>query len=84
VGHSPRYLLAIVNILEGMKTLQKIGHNIAQARKDAGFSQEDLAGLAEMDRSYLSEIENGKKNLSVLALLKIAKALGVEVGELLG
>lgn len=67
-----------------MKKLQTLGCKIAQARKDAGLSQEDLAGLAEMDRSYLSEIENGKKNLSVLALLKIAKALGVEAGELLG
>jgi transcriptional regulator with XRE-family HTH domain len=43
------------------------------------MTQEDLAGAAEMDRNYLSEVENGHKNISVLALLRIAKALRVDV-----
>lgn len=71
--------MAIVNILAGMKELARLGRKIATARKAQGLSQEDLAGLAEMDRSYLSEIENGHKNLSVLALLKIARALQLDV-----
>jgi transcriptional regulator with XRE-family HTH domain len=66
-----------------MSTLQKIGRNIAAQRLERRMTQEDLAGLAEMDRSYLSEIENGRKNLSVLALLKIAKALRVSPAKIL-
>jgi transcriptional regulator with XRE-family HTH domain len=60
-----------------------IGSNIRKLRKAQGFSQEELAFRAEIDRSYLSEIENGQKNLSVLMLDQIAAALGVEMKELL-
>jgi transcriptional regulator with XRE-family HTH domain len=66
-----------------MSALKKLGRNIAAQRKRLDMTQEDLAGLAEMDRSYLSEIEGGKKNLSVLALLKIAEALNVHSSKLL-
>ena len=66
-----------------MSILDKIGRRIAKLRHEKGLTQEDLAGLAEMDRSYLSEIENGQKNLSVLALLKIAKALRADPANLL-
>lgn len=72
-------MLAKVNILPGMKELKILGQKIAAARKSQSLSQEDLAGLAEMDRSYLSEVENGHKNISVLAMLKIAKALKMDV-----
>jgi len=50
----------------GMPTLKKIGQNIARVRREQGITQEELAGLTEIDRSYLSEIENAHKNLSVL------------------
>lgn len=60
-----------------MTTLNEIGRRIAKCRQDKGLTQEDLAGHAEMDRSFLSEIENGHKNLSVEVLLRIAKALKV-------
>jgi len=66
-----------------MSTLKKIGQNIAKIRRQKSITQEELAGLTTIDRSYLSEIENGHKNLSVLALLKIAKALKAEPGQLL-
>ena len=66
-----------------MSTLTKIGRNIVACRKERNLTQEDLAGLAEMDRSYLSEVENGHKNLSVLALLKILKALKVSSSDIL-
>lgn len=66
-----------------MKKLEKIGQNIVNLRKKKQLTQEDLAGLCEMDRSYLSEIENGHKNLSVLSLLKIAEALNVKPSKIL-
>lgn len=66
-----------------MTTLKSIGTKIAETRKRSGITQEDLAGMAEIDRSYLSEIENGHKNMSVLSLLKIAEALKVKPAALL-
>lgn len=66
-----------------MSTLTKIGKRIASCRKQQGMTQEDLAGVAEMDRSYLSEIETGRKNISVLALIKILNALGVSASEII-
>ncbi len=66
-----------------MTTLKNIGQRIAETRKNKGFTQEDLAGLTELDRSYISEIENGHTNLSVLSLLKIASALKVKASKFL-
>lgn len=66
-----------------MSILKEIGNNIVTIRKRQGLTQEDLAGLADMDRSYLSEIENGHKNLSVLSLFRIAEALKVDVQKIL-
>jgi transcriptional regulator with XRE-family HTH domain len=61
-----------------MATLKSIGTKIAQERTRQKLSQEDLAGLVEMDRSFLSYIENGRKNFSVDMLLKISKLLKIE------
>lgn len=66
-----------------MSSLRKIGQNIAKIRREKGMTQEELAGLVEMDRSYLSEIENGHKNLSVNVLMKIAEVLEVNSATLL-
>lgn len=65
-----------------MATLKSIGTKIAQERIRQKLSQEDLAGMVEMDRSFLSYIENGRKNFSVEILLGIAKALSVNPEEL--
>lgn len=51
-------------------------------RIDSGLSQEELAYRAGIDRSYLSEIENGKKNLGVMVLEAIAAGLDVEAAAL--
>lgn len=66
-----------------MQELKKIGKNVANLRKQRGLSQEDVAGLAEMDRSFLSEIENGHKNFSILVLFRLAEALGVTPEKIL-
>ncbi len=46
------------------------------------MSQEELAFEAGIDRSYLSEIENGYKNVGIAVLEQVARALGVPVTEL--
>ncbi|HEX2859286.1 MAG TPA: helix-turn-helix transcriptional regulator [Alphaproteobacteria bacterium] len=65
------------------KVLKVIGRNIAHARKAKGWTQDELAHRTGMDRSYLSEIENGHKNPSVLVLLDLANTLDVSPSQLL-
>ena len=59
-----------------------IGANIRKLRTDHGLSQEELAYRAGIDRSYLSEIENGQKNLGIMIFEAIAQALEVEATAL--
>lgn len=63
--------------------LQKIGKNIRRIRKENNMCQIDLAVAVGIDRAYLSEIENGKTNMSVNILFAIADALNVNVIHLL-
>lgn len=66
-----------------MNELEVIGQNIAKLRKKRGLTQEDLCGLAEIDRSYLSELENGKMNATIRSLMTIAKSLDCSLIDLL-
>lgn len=66
-----------------MASLKQIGAQITVRRKKLGITQDELAGLAEIDRSFLSEIENGHKNPSITTLVKIAEALDTKVSALL-
>ena len=63
-------------------TLKKLGETIRALRIQHGFSQEALAELAGIDRSYMSGIERGVRNCSTLHLLRISRALHVPVGDL--
>jgi len=62
--------------------LIKIGQKIRQLRLERGFSQEDFAAEVSIDRSYMGGIERGERNVAALNLIRIAKALGVEVGDI--
>ena len=53
-----------------MATIKSIGKNVTKARKNKGY-QERLANEADIDRSYVSDIENGKANISIGMLLAI-------------
>ncbi len=66
-----------------MKELEIIGKNIVRLRKEHGLTQEDLCGLAQIDRSYLSEIENGKMNVTIKSLVTIADALKCSLKDLI-
>ena len=59
-----------------------LGSNVKALRLAHGLSQEELAFQTELDRTYISQIERGVSNPSVLVLLKISVTLGVEVGAL--
>jgi transcriptional regulator with XRE-family HTH domain len=63
--------------------LSNLGVTIRRLRRQRGLSQEALADLAHIDRSYMSSIERGRRNLSVLNVARIAGALRVPLCDLL-
>lgn len=63
---------------------QRFGARLHELRKARNMSQEEVAFAADLDRSYLSAIERGKRNLSLVNIHRIADALGVGAGELFG
>ena len=62
-----------------MDIKQKIGARIKQLRKDR--SQEDIANTAEMERSFMTHIESGRRNISVETLQRILTALDISFQE---
>ena len=63
-------------------SLLELGTRIRELRKDRGFSQENFAAEVGLDRTYMGSVERGERNLAALNLIRIAKSLNVEVGEL--
>ena len=59
------------------------GDRLRSLRAKKGLSQEQLAGLADLDRTYISGIERGIRNISLLNIVKIAQALEVKPSDLL-
>lgn len=66
-----------------MEVVRLLGRNVRAFRRERGLSQEELAHRAEMERSYISDIERGTRNPSVKALGKLAAALQIEAWQLL-
>lgn len=60
------------------------GRRVREARRRRGLSQEQLAHLAELDRSYMGGVERGERNVSLDNIHRIARALDVPPAELLG
>jgi transcriptional regulator with XRE-family HTH domain len=60
-----------------------LGEALRRARKAAGISQEELAFEAQVDRTYVSQLENGHKSPTVEVLFRICQALGMAASELI-
>ena len=60
-----------------------LGDRVRSIRAKRGISQEQLADLADLDRTYISGVERGIRNISLLNIVKIADALEVNPSELL-
>lgn len=60
----------------------KVGRNVRRLRREMELSQESLGLTAGVDRAYVSAVERGKRNPTVVILEKLAKALGVPLGDL--
>ena len=63
--------------------LVAFGLHIKQLRQSLQISQEQLGLVADLDRTYISGIERGKRNVSLINIAKLAEALGVEKSKLL-
>lgn len=64
--------------------LQRFGARVRAERERLGFSQEALADRADLHRTYLGGVERGERNLGLLNILRIARALGIPPAALLG
>ena len=62
--------------------LRKFGDNVRSRREAQELSQEQLAERADLDRTYISGVERGVRNLSLNSVVRIAKALKTSASEL--
>jgi transcriptional regulator with XRE-family HTH domain len=71
-------------VIHAPKHRRLLGEAIRQHRKQVGLNQETLAEKADLHPGYVSQVERGVKTISVDALLRIAKVLGVRLRDLVG
>lgn len=67
---------------DDLSLLHQLGRRVAYLRKERKKSQLDLALDAGVAKNYISDVENGRRNPSILVLGKIAKGLGITLEEL--
>ena len=61
---------------------KKFGNRVRELRLEANLSQEKFALLIDMDRTYLASVENGKRNISLENIAKIANGFNIAIEEL--
>lgn len=69
--------------MNGKNILVLFGDNVRKYRKKRQLSQEKLAELADVHRTYIGMIERAEKNVTLLSMEKIAKALNITITKLL-
>lgn len=62
--------------------IERFGQRIKEIRNNQGISQEKFALLIDMDRTYYASVENGKRNVSINNIEKIAKGFNISLEEL--
>ena len=67
----------------GVDIRQRLGRNVRRLREEKGWSQEDYADRAGIHRTYVSDIERGKRNPSVTVVEKLSMPFEVPSGRLL-
>jgi transcriptional regulator with XRE-family HTH domain len=63
--------------------LANLGRRLKETRAARGMSQEVLAQLAGLNRNYVNQVECGRRNVSIVNLVKLAEALTVDVAVLI-
>lgn len=64
-----------------MDIKQAVGKRVKELRNKIGISQEELADTAQLDRTYITSVECGKRNISIVNIEKLANALNVTLAE---
>ena len=64
-----------------MDIKQAVGKRLRELRNKLGVSQEELADMAGLDRTYITSVECGKRNISIVNIEKLAKVLNVSLSE---
>jgi transcriptional regulator with XRE-family HTH domain len=62
-----------------MDVRNRVGRNVQRLRRERELTQEDLSHRANVHQTFLSGLENGKRNVSIVVLERIAKALNVNI-----
>jgi transcriptional regulator with XRE-family HTH domain len=70
-------------MLKTSESLETLGQRIRKKREELGLSQEKFAEKCEFDRTYISLLERGKRNISFTNLLRIADGLEISASELI-
>jgi len=68
--------------MDNKKILIKFGEKVRSLRKERNLSQEELSFKAELHRTYIGMIERAEKNITLINIEKIAKALDVDIKNL--
>ena len=68
--------------MDNREILIKFGKRVREIRKGKNLSQEDLSFKADLHRTYIGMIERAEKNITLINIEKIAKALNVDIKEL--
>ena len=80
---SPHTCSVFVMNEDDEKTIKRaFGERVRDVRKDRGLSQEALALACALDRTYIGGVERGERNISLINIYKIAKALDQKPAEL--
>lgn len=71
-------IVGVKLILSNMEIKEKFGQKVKELREQKGFSIEQLANISNVDRNYISDIEKGKRNVSIEIMEKIILALDTD------
>ena len=75
--------LAVVNEMTTDERMIAFGKRVREARRSKGISQERLAEMAGIDRSYMGNIERGEKNITLKKAYEICDALNIAIQDLI-
>lgn len=69
--------------VKSLDPLRAFGQRLRELRHSAGVSQEKLAEMADLHRNYVGSLERGQSNVSLLAMVRLAKSLKVKAYQLI-